>query len=77
MENIFLKIKNIIIKKTNIKKVDLFTRIDQMPFDDFDRVMIEFGIEDEFDFNLMDYDDSLSDISTVYDLVKLVEKAKS
>ena len=73
-ESIFFEIKNIIIKRTNIKDVDLFTRIDQYPFDDLDRVMIEMGIEDCFHIDLIKHDEELKEVETIYDLVKLVEK---
>lgn len=73
-ENIFLEIKNIIIKRTEYKDIDLFTRIDQYPFDDLDRVMIEFGIEDCFHIDLTKHDKELKKVETIYDLVKLVEK---
>lgn len=74
MEDIFHIIKNIIIKRTNIKDVDLFTRINQHPFDDLDRVMIEMEIEDCFHIDLTKYDEQLKEVETIYDLVKLVEK---
>lgn len=74
MEDIFHIIKNIIVKRTNIKDIDLFTRIDQYPFDDLDRVMIEFGIEDCFHIDLTEHDKQLKEVQTIYDLVKLVEK---
>ena len=73
-ENIFLEIKNIIIKGTKQKDIDLFTRIDRYPFDDLDRVMIEMGIEDCFNIDLTKHDKELKEVQTVYDLVKLVEK---
>lgn len=73
-ENIFLEIKNIIIKGTKQKDIDLFTRIDQYPFDNLDRVMIEFGIEDCFNIDLTKHDEELKEVKTIYDLVKLVEK---
>jgi acyl carrier protein len=74
MNNIFIEIKNIIIKRTEHKDIDLFTRIDQYPFDDLDRVMIEFGIEDCFHIDLTKYDEELKEVETIYDLVKLIEK---
>ena len=73
-KNIFLEIKNIITKRTEHKDIDLFTRIDQYPFDDLDRVMIEFGIEDCFHIDLIEHDEELKEVKTIYDLVKLVEK---
>lgn len=73
-ESIFFEIKNIIIKRTKQKEVDLFTRIDQYPFDDLDRVMIEMGIEDCFHIDLTEHDEQLKEVQTIYDLVKLVEK---
>jgi acyl carrier protein len=74
MEDIFHIIKNIIVKRTNIKDIDLFTRIDQYPFDELDRVMIEMGIEDCFHIDLTEHDEELKEVETIYDLVKLVEK---
>lgn len=74
MNNIFIEIKNIIIKRTEHKDIDLFTRIDQYPFDDLDRVMIEFGIEDCFHIDLTKCEEELKEVETIYDLVKLVEK---
>ena len=74
MEDIFHIIKNIIVKRTNIKDVDLFTRIDQHPFDDLDRVMVQMGIEDCFHIDLTEYEEELKEVETIYDLVKLVEK---
>jgi acyl carrier protein len=73
-ESIFLEIKNIIMKKTEHKDIDLFTKIDQYPFDDLDRVMIEMGIEDCFHIDLTKHDKKLKEVETIYDLVKLVEK---
>lgn len=73
-ESIFLEIKNIITKKTKHKDIDLFTRIDQYPFDDLDRVMIEMGVEDYFHIDLTEHDKELKEVETIYDLVKLVEK---
>ena len=73
-ENIFLEIKNIITKKTDHKDIDLFTRIDQYPYDDLDRVMIEMGIENNFHIDLTKHDEELKEVETIYDLVKLVEK---
>ena len=74
MEDIFHIIKNIIIKRTNIKDVDLFTRIDQHPFDDLDRVMIEMEIEDCFHIDLTKYDEQLKEVETIYDLIELIKK---
>ena len=74
MNNIFIEIKNIIIKRTKHKDIDLFTRIDRYPFDDLDRVMIEMGIEDCFHIDLIKYEEKLKEVETIYDLVKLVEK---
>ena len=74
MEDIFHIIKNIIVKRTNIKDVDLFTRIDQYPFDDLDRVMVQIGIEDCLHIDLTKHDEELKEVETIYDLVKLVEK---
>ena len=74
MEDIFHIIKNIIIKRTNIKDVDLFTRIDQYPFDDLDRVMIEMEIEDCFHIDLSKYDEQLKEVQTIYDLIELIKK---
>jgi acyl carrier protein len=74
MNNVFLEIKNIITKKTEHKDIDLFTRIDQYPFDDLDRVMIEIEIEDCFHIDLIKHDEELKEVETIYDLVKLVEK---
>ena len=74
MEDIFHIIKNIIVKRTNIKDVDLFTRIDQYPFDDLDRVMIEMGIEDCFHIDLIKHDEQLKEVQTVYDLIELIKK---
>lgn len=73
-KNIFPEIKNIITKRTKQKGIDLFTRIDQYPFDDLDRVMIEIGIEDYFNIDLTEHDEELKEVETIYDLVKLVEK---
>jgi acyl carrier protein len=73
-ENIFLEIKNIITKRTEYKDIDLFTRIDQYPFDDLDRVMVQMGIEDCFHIDLIKHDEELKEVETIYDLVKLVEK---
>ena len=74
MEDIFHIIKNIIIKRTNIKDVDLFTRIDQYPFDDLDRVVIEMGIEDCFHIDLSKHDEQLKEVQTIYDLIELIKK---
>ena len=74
MEDIFHIIKNIIIKRTNIKDVDLFTRIDQYPFDDLDRVMIEMEIEDCFHIDLSKHDEQLKEVQTIYDLIELIKK---
>ena len=74
MEDIFHIIKNIIIKRTNIKDVDLFTRIDQYPFDDLDRVMIEMEIEDCFHIDLSKYDEQLKEVQTIYDFIELIKK---
>ena len=73
-ESIFIEIKNIIIKRTKHKDIDLFTKINQYPFDDLDRVMIEMGIEDYFHIDLIKHDKELKEVETIYDLVKLVEK---
>lgn len=73
-ENILLEIKNIITKKTDHKDIDLFARIDQYPYDDLDRVMIEMEIEDCFHIDLTKYDEELKEVETIYDLVKFVEK---
>ena len=74
MEDIFHIIKNIIVKRTNIKDVDLFTRIDQYPFDDLDRVMVQIGIEDCLHIDLTEHDEQLKEVETIYDLIDLIKK---
>ena len=74
MEDIFHIVKNIIVKRTNIKDVDLFTRIDQHPFDDLDRVMVQIGIEDCLHIDLTEHDEQLKEVETIYDLIDLIKK---